>query len=404
MKNLAVKGLSIIFMILVLSSSAWAADRPIRILMIDPMSGPMADSGEKFLAGIRMAAEEANAQGGLLGRKVEAISEDSQVKADVAVRKAQKYLLDGSVDFVCTGIGSHVAKALTDATKQHNVVFINYTFSDDATGKDFAYHSVRLTYNSSMLARALVAYIAQKTPFKKFYLLNQDYTFGHDMATAFKREVLRQIQGVQIVGEDYHPLSTKDMSPFLTKIKGSNADAILTGNWGADLSILLKQRQELEVKPVVVNNMLAMPVIVREFPEAAIGCIAADIYMMTTNTPENHDFVSRWQQKHKGTQWPDPDGAGGRTYIGTKFLLEAIQKAKSVELNKLIPAMEGMRQKTLNGEAYLRACDHQLLIPMPVASVRSTKYPYLGVPTLIPAAAVEIEETAVENPRCRRKQ
>ena len=172
----------------------------------------------------------------MLGRKVEVISEDSQVKADVAVRKAQKYLLEGSVDFLCTGLGSHVAKALTDLTKQHNVVFINFTISDDATGKDFAYHSVRLIYNTSMLARALLAYVAQKTTCKKFYLLNQDYSFGRDLGAAFKKEVLRQIQGAQIVGEDYHPISAKDMSPFLTKIKASNADAILTGNWGTDLS------------------------------------------------------------------------------------------------------------------------------------------------------------------------
>ena len=395
-------GWVLIFMILAMSSLVWA-ERPIRILMIDPLSGPMTDSGEKFLAGIRFAAEEANAHGGLLGRQVEVISEDSQVKPDVAVRKAQKYLLEGSVDFLCTGIGSHVAKALTDLTKQHNVVFINYTMSDDATGKDFAYHSVRLVFSTSMLARALIAYVAQNKPFKKFYLLNQDYSYGHDIGTAFKKEVLRQIPGAQIVAEDYHPLSTKDMSPFLTKIKASNADAILSGNWGTDLSILLKQRQELGVKAALVNNMLGMPTIVREFPEAALGSIASDIYLVTTDTKENKDFVNRWQEKYKGTQWPDPDGASGRTYIGTKFLLEGIKKAGSVQVNKLIPAMEGMHQKSINGDIYLRPCDHQLQIPMPVVTLGSTKYPYFGVPTLIPASTVEIEETAVDNSRCKRK-
>jgi branched-chain amino acid transport system substrate-binding protein len=403
MKNLAFRSLSIIFVVLLMSSSAWSAERPIRILELDPLSGPMADSGEKFLAAIRFAAEEVNAQGGLMGRKVEVIAEDSQVKADVAVRKAQKYLLEGSVDFVCTGLGSHVAKALADLTKQHNVVFVNFTFSDDATGKDFSYHSIRLTYNTSMLARALLVYVAQKTQCKKFYLLNQDYAFGRDLGAAFKKEALRQVQGAQIVGEDYHPISAKDMSPFLTKIKASGADAILTGNWGTDLSFLLKQRQELEVKALIVNNMLAMPPIIREFPEAAMGSIAADIYLMTTDTPENKEFVSRWQAKHKGTTWADPDGASGRTYIGTKFLFEAIQKAKSVEVNKLIPAMEGMHQKSVNGEAYMRACDHQLMVPLPVATITSTQYPYLSVPTIIPASTLEIDETEIDNPRCKRK-
>lgn len=403
MKRVMLRSLIVICMIVGVSSLAWAADRPIRILMLDPLSGPMADSGERFLAGIRLAVEEANAQGGLLGRKVEVLSEDSQVKPDVAVRKAQKYLLEESVDFLCTGIGSQVAKALTDLTKQHNVVFINYTMSDDATGKDFAPHSVRLVFNTSMLARALIAYVAQNKALKKFYLLNQDYSYGRDMGAAFKKEVLRQIPGAQIVGEDYHPLSAKDMSPFLTKIKASNADVILSGNWGTDLSILLKQRQELGVKAILVNNMLGMPTIVREFPEAAVGSIASDIYLVTTNTSENHDFVSRWQKRYKGTAWPDPDGASGRTYTGMKFLFEGIRKAGSVQVNKLIPAMEGMHQKSINGDIYLRACDHQLQIPMPVVTLGSTKYPYFGVPTLIPASTVEIEEAAVDNPRCKRK-
>lgn len=296
-----------------------------------------------------------------------------------------------------------MAKALTDLTKQHNVVFINYTFSDDATGKDFAYHSMRLTYNTSMLARALVAYVAKNKAFKNFYLLNQDYSYGHDMGAAFKKEILRQIPGAQIVGEDYHPLSTKDMSPFLTKIKASKADAILSGNWGTDLSILLKQRQELGVKSILINNQLGMPTVVREFPEAAMGSIAADVYMVTADSKENKEFVKRWQNRFKGTGWSDPDAASMRTYIGTKYLLEGIRKAGSVKVDKLIPAMEGMHQKSINGDIYLRPCDHQLQAPMPVVIIADTKYPYFGVPTLIPASKVEIENTAVDNPRCKKK-
>ena len=89
--------------------------------------------------------------------------------------------------------------------------------------------------------------------------------------------------------------------------------------------------------------------------------------------------------------------------MGRNSSSRAIQKAESVEVNKLIPAMEGMRQKSLNGEVYLRACDHQLMVPLPVATVSSTKYPYFGVPTMIPASTLEIEETEVDNPRCKRK-
>jgi branched-chain amino acid transport system substrate-binding protein len=403
MKNVLIKCLVLVFMMLVFSSFVWAQERPIRILIVDAFSGPAKDNGDRYLLGLQFAAEEINAQGGLMGRKVEIIAEDSQVKPDVAVRKAQKYLLEGSVDVVTAGTGSHVAKALADLTNQHNVLFVNFTMSDEATGKDFTNNAIRLVYSTSMMGRALVAYVAKNTQFKKFYLLNQDYAYGRDMGAAFKREVTRQIPTAQIVGEDYHPLFAKDFSPFLTKIKASNADAILTANYATDISILLKQRNELGIKATVVNNALANPTVVREIPEAAQGNIACDAFMITTKTQENADFVSRWQKRYAGAEYPVPDCVSGRTYIGLRFLSQGIQKAGSVRLEKLMPVLEGMHQKSLNGDIYLRPCDHQLQSPMPVVTVQSKTPPYFSVPVMIPASEIEIAETEIDNPRCKKK-
>jgi len=397
-----IKCLVVVSMILALSSSVWA-ERPIRILSLNPLSGPTKDLGEKFVLGTQLAVDEINAQGGVLGRKVEVISEDHQGKPDVSIRKAQKYLLEDSVDIVTCGSGSHVAKALADLTKQYNVLFVNYTMSDEATGKDFTYNSVRLIWSTSMIARALVYYVAQTKPFKKFYLINQDYSYGRDFAAAAKREVLRQIPDSQIVSEDYHPLFIKDFSPFLTKIKASGADCILTGNFGTDSSILLKQRNELGVKAVVVNSALSNPTSIAEAPEAALGGITTDIYMVTIDTKENADFVSRWKKWYKGTQYPEPDQDSGKCYMGTKFLFEGIKKAGSVQVDKLMPVLEGMHQKSIKGDIYLRACDHQLIGPQPATTISSTTYPYFGPITMIPASAIAIDEAEIDNPRCKKK-
>jgi branched-chain amino acid transport system substrate-binding protein len=401
MKNF-IKCLVVVSMILALSSSVWA-ERPIRILLLDSLSGPTKDLGDKYLLGTQFAVEEINAEGGLLGQKIEVIAEDHQMKPDVAIRKAQKYLLEGSVDIMTTGTGSQNAKALADLAKQNNVLFANYTMSDEATGKDFTYNSVRLIYSTSMIARALVYYTDKNRQFKKFYLINQDYSYGRDFAAAAKREIAKQIPGAQIVGEDYHPLFIKDFSPFLTKIKASGADCILTANWGTDCGILLKQRHELGVKAVLVNNALSNPDQIREAPEAALGNIACDAYLVTVDTKESADFVSRWRKRYQGTKYPEPDQDSGKFYIGTKFLLAGIKKAQSAQVDKLIPALEGLHQQTLNGEAYLRACDHQLIAPHPATTIISTTYPYFGVPTMIPAAAVAIDEAEIDNPRCKKK-
>jgi len=380
------------------------AERPIRILLLDPLSGPNQLYGDRLLLGLKFAVEEINAQGGLLGRQVEAIAEDSQVKPEVAVRKAQKYLMEREVDFAMVNLGAHVAKAVKNLTTEHNIVFINLTGSEEATGKDFSYNSVRVWYNYPMMPKAFVKYIAQNKPFKKFYLLNQDYAPGHEIGVSFRKEVMKQIPGAEIVGEDYHPLWLKDFSPFLTKIKATGAECILTGNWGTDISILVKQCKELGVPAKVANMALADPLALAELGEAAVGCIVSDTWLSSVNTPESVDFLARWQKRYKGTTYPNPDDISARPYIAARFVFDGIKKARSTEVNTLIPVLEGMRQKSLNGEIYLRACDHQLQSPYPVAEVVSKTYPFFGPAKIIPASEIEIEENivAVDNPRCKK--
>jgi len=397
-------GFCLIVAVVAVVCPGWAAERPIRLLICEPFSGPPKDLAEKFLYGTRMAADEVNAQGGLLGRKIEVIYEDTQGKPDIAVKKAQKYLLEESVDIITAGLGSPQSKALKELTKEYkNVLFVDYAQADEATGKEFAYHSIRLFFNTSMAARTLVSHMVGHKEFKRIYLLNQDYSYGRDAGAAFKREIARLLPDAQIVGEDYHPLFTKDFSPFLTKIKGSNADVILTVNWGSDISILLKQRKELEVKATIVNTALATPDVIKEAPDAAIGSIVCDDWMVTEKSPESAEFLKNWREKYKNTPYPEPDCTAARTYIGSKFVFEGIRKAKSLEISKLMPTLEGLRVKSLNGEIYLRACDHQLQSPLPVARVTSTTHPYLGVPEMVPADKIAIEESATGNARCTGK-
>jgi branched-chain amino acid transport system substrate-binding protein len=392
----------LIIIVFAFSSSLFAQQRPIKILLLHPLSGPAKANGEQWVLGARFAVDEANAQGGVIGRKIEIISEDSQLKPEVAVSKAQKYLLEGGADIVL-GAGSNIVKPLQDLTKEHNVLLIMAAHADDETGKNFTYNAVRPTWNTSMMARALVAYAAKHTPYKKFYLINQDYAYGRDYGAALKREISRQIPGSQIVGEDYHPLMSKDLSPFLTKIKGSGAEAIISADWGLDVSVLLRQRLDLGIKAVVMGPALADRSVIRENPDAAIGNIAVDTYFPTINSKESTAFVNDWKKWYKGTDYPEPTSIAAREYINVKFVLEGIKKAGSVELSKLVPALEGLRMTTITGEIYMRPCDHQLIMPLPVVTIASKAPPYFSAATMMPASEVAIEEEAVSNQRCKRK-
>lgn len=402
MKRNAAVFLVFLCSVLVFSSALWAAEKPIKLLCIYPVSGPMKGNGDQWMLGIKFAAHEINEQGGLLGRKVEVIVEDSQMKPDVAVSKAQKYLLAGNADIVISTVSSIVAP-LQDLTKEHNIPFVMFAMADAETGKNFAYNSARLTWNCSMIARTLINYTAKNTSYKKFYLLNQDYSYGRDFGAAVKREIARQIPGAQIVGEDYHPLMSKDLSPFLSKIKTSGAEAIVTLNWGIDISVLLKQRLELGVKAVVIAPAVSDESVVRENSEGAFGNISADTWFLTVNTKESRDFINNYKKWYKGTEYPEPTKLSAREYIGMKLFFAGIKKAGSLDVNKLMPALEGLRTSGPTGEVSMRACDHQILLPLPAGTVTSKKHPYMGVPTIIPANAVAIEEEAIDNPRCKKK-
>jgi branched-chain amino acid transport system substrate-binding protein len=386
---------------LAFSSFACAAERPIRVLVLEPLSGPAKDNGDRSLIGAEFAAAELNASGGILGRKIEVIGEDSQSKPDIAVRKLQKYILDHSIDMVIVCSGTPIAKAVTEATKGQNILFLLMTLGDEATGVEFEKHVFRTFYNTSMAARALVTYIAKHKPFKKFYLLNQDYSFGRDSGAAFTREIKKQIPGGQIVGDDYFPMFSKDLSPFLSRVKASDADAILSAAWGSDINLLVKQRVELRVRAIIADMALAPPLTIQANPETAQGAIATDSYVITIETKENEDFVKRYRDRYKGTTYPEPDALVARTYLALQIAMSAAKKATSVDVDKMIPVLEGFREHTIAGDIWIRPCDHQMQMPMAVVEINSTKYPYYGAPTMLPASAVGIEESATGNPRCK---
>jgi branched-chain amino acid transport system substrate-binding protein len=165
----------------------------------------------------------------------------------------------------------------------------------------------------------------------------------------------------------------------------------------------VKQRKELGVKAIIVAHTLSDTSAIRESPEGALGAIVVDMWMLTAKTPENAAFIKWWGEKYKHIDNGVPDARVTRTYMGTKLIFEGIKKAGSLETKKLIPAIEGNRVKGLIGDLWVRPCDHQLLMPIPVVTITSTKPPYFSSPTILPPSKIAIEESATGNPRCTGK-
>jgi branched-chain amino acid transport system substrate-binding protein len=383
----------------------WAAE-PIKIALFDPRSGPFKPTGDTYAWAIEFLVEEINQSGGILGRKVELVEEDSQLKPDVAVRKATKDIMEG-VKFIATGTGTHIALALQQVAAKNKVIFFSYGAEGaEVTGKFCSPYTFRVSPNTEMRSLAIANFLATK-PFRKFYAINMDYAFGHDAAQGFIRRVKQVMPDAKIVGDDYHPIANKDFGPYISKIIAAKPDVVFTGNWGVDLVNLIKQSRDLGMKAPFICYYLNDPLVVMPvLKEAAIGSWACEAYTLTVPTAANKDFLRRWSEKKKFvdlSKWPF--GSMGKAYNGTKFVLEAIKKAGKLDIPTIIKTWEGMRWEGITGPVVMRAEDHQVMLPIPVAEIVKTSefypFPYVGKPDIVPLekTTVPLAETG-----CTRKK
>ncbi|OGP48301.1 MAG: hypothetical protein A3K30_07525 [Deltaproteobacteria bacterium RBG_13_51_10] len=397
----------------------YAQDK-IKIGIVDVFSGPFINWGWICYNGIKFVVDEQNAKGGLLGKKIELIKEDTELKPDVAVRKAKKLLLDDKVDILGVGTGSHVGIACNKLASQYKKIFIQYAAAADAIqGKEFSPYSFRVGHATYPYIRGLTKFMST-TPYRKFYLLNMDYAAGRDFAKDFKELMNVYMPDAKLVGEDYHPLNNKDFAPYITKIINSKADCIATFNWGPDLTLLIKQARSMGLKSPFPFACVfgADPQTTNELKNDMIGVHLAVVYDMGIKTPENEKMIQRYHQQHKNDKefsWWWPAGNSGMTICGWQMTLAAIEKAGSTDPEKIIKAFEGFSYKTPAGVWTMRACDHQVLYPVFGTKIEPGSNPYyngsiradINFPWLspdfkvFPAEEMAIPANPAYNPRCK---
>jgi ABC-type branched-subunit amino acid transport system substrate-binding protein len=378
---------------------------PIKILALDVTSGAFKDIGDRYQMGVKFAVDEINASGGINGRPITLLVDDSQLNPQVAQRKALKYILDEGVKIIIGGTGSNVVKALAQVSNSNQTALVLYSGEDDAiTGADFNPSVFRLALSTSMHANATVAGLANR-PEKQFYFLNQDYSFGHSVVASYKKALDRMKPGWKQVGEDYHPLNTKDFSPYLQKIAASKAEMVLSGDWGADLTTLVRQAANFGMKKPFGQIFLSDPVAMKVIGDAGIGGVTSEIYMVGVENAKNNAFVERWHKQFKDTENPWPEFAIGKGYNTMMFLAAAMKKANSEKLDPLVKAWEGMAFDGTMGHQVMRACDHQVQSDVAVAEIvagpgKFYPFAYSGPVTMIPAATVGVPPKETGNKRC----
>ena len=363
MKRSIIRSLYFLSVALIMSlpMSAVAQDT-IKIGATEPLSGTFKDIGERYLDGVKYAAKVINESGGLLGKKVEVVPIDSELKPDVATRKSQNLILRDDVKFFCGGTGSSVGAAMSQLARRENVIMFSYGMAAATmTGAKCNKNFFRACANTDQQSYALAELIARKG-YGKVAIIAQDYSFGQEALAAFKKKLARANPSAKIVAELYHPAGTKDYAPYISQLIAAKPDVIFTPNWGNDLTLLLKQGRPMGMSQKIFSYYINDLVTIQALGDDSlmIGNMGAEVYTLSIPTKKNEEFVARFY-KDMGYY---PTWLRGKAYLATMFWAEAVKKAGTTDVNAVIKAWEGLTYDGPAGLWTMRACDHQTQMPL----------------------------------------
>jgi branched-chain amino acid transport system substrate-binding protein len=352
----------------------------VKMVRIDAQSGLLGPVGVSQLKGYQFFAEKFSGAGNPAGVKFEVTGIDNKLSPAESLT-ALKSAIDSGVRYIIQGNGSSVALALSDAVTKHNernpgkeVIYLNDAAVDpDLTNSKCSYWHFRYDADTTMKMEAMSSYMETQKDIKKVYILGQNYSHGVQVAKYAKETLGRKRPDIQIVGEDLHPLAqTRDFAPYIAKIKASGADSVITGNWGSDLSLLIKAANE----GGYTGKFFTYYAGVTGTPSALGTNGAGRVYQVSYNHYNMGGQMQKWQEEFR--EQTKDDFYTASTIRIFETLGAAMAKAKSTDPVKVAAALEGIKVQSFNGEVEMRKFDHQLQQPLYITVWQKAdkKFPY----------------------------
>jgi branched-chain amino acid transport system substrate-binding protein len=363
-----------------LSSVAFAqSGETVKIAWIDPLTGLMGPVGANQVKTFNFFAEKYNANNPAKV-KFEIVSFDNKLSPTESVNALQT-AIDQGIRYISQGNGSGVAGVLIEAINKHNernpgkeVLFLNHSAVDpDFTNNKCSFWHFRFDADTSMKLEAMTTFMKDKQDIKKVFLFNQNYSHGHQVAKFAKENLARKRPDIQIVGEDLHPLAqVRDFSPYIAKIKASGADTVITGNWGNDLTLLVKAAVESGYNGkfyTYYTGVTGTPTALGKNGEGKVFQISYGHYNMGGQ-------MQKWMEEFN-TKYKDDIYTFSMANILNSLGL-AMAKAKSTDPVKVAFALEGLKFQSFAGENEIRKTDHQMqqTLFMQVWQKADKKHPY----------------------------
>ena len=346
-----------------LLSPAVSFSEPIKIGAMFISSGKMGGYGKHGGQAIQMAIEQINADGGVLGRNMEAVIEDTELKKDVAMALAERFVNQDKVDFLMGPSSSGVAMGLTEFARQNKkILVLTQAAADALTGTKF-HPYVFSTLSNAMMHSRSGAYLMASKPYKRYMCVGPDYSYGHSSWKMFKSKLQELRPDVEFVGELFPKFLAKDYTEEIKKVLETKPDVVWCPLWGGDAVNFIKQALPTGLFDKVKFAFPvagALEVLVPMGTEMPAGVYVSSRYFFSSpDSSMNRRFVKDYYTRFNEY----PDYMAGETYAGVYFIKAAIERADSVEADKIIEAIEKapLSWETPEGWKTMRSQDHSVV-------------------------------------------
>jgi branched-chain amino acid transport system substrate-binding protein len=345
----------------------------IKVGIVDTYTGPATTYTEDVLDGFKLAMTQINAKGGVLGRKIEFLRRDDKFKPDIAQEMTKDLIMRENIDVLMGSTNSGGALAMSEIARKEKVPFIvTDAKSDKITGERGHRYVFNTNENTTMIGKATALALSKKG-YAKFWIMGEDYEFGHACADAIWANLKALKPDAQLLGESWRKVGETDLGPYITPAMNARPDCIISAAGGGGIVNFMKAVKAMGLEKKVpiyqhyATDTLAIRPLGMDAPEGVMGSSSYHFYY--PDIPQNKAFTEEFMNTYKR----EPGSTAFYGYVAGLLIYQAYQKAGKVDRERFIDAMEGLVVDSPIGKIQMRACDHQLILPMYYGVTKKTK-------------------------------
>jgi len=348
-----------------------AAQDPVKLGLIDIYSGGFAFIADSIRNGFQIAVDEANAAGGLKGRKFEVVTADMGGSVDKAVTEARRMILEEKIKYVTVGIHSGAAVAVGNLGKEHKVL-INGGFATTKrlTGEAGHDYVARANLSTVEIGRVMAEHLKSRPDVKRIAVIAPDYEYGQHFVADFIAGVKVARPDITVVRQEMHKLGATDFGPHVTALQAQPVDLVVGGMFGADLVNFLRSARDFGLFSGKTQffthglDLAKMGALKDSLPPNTMGTVWYPFYAI--NTPKSKSFTAEIEKRMKTY----PTGSTTVGYVAGKMLVEGIRKAGTDDVEAVRKALGTVQFEGPTGMTKVRACDNMALYNFYVGNVK----------------------------------